>query len=208
MEMGMNVMKLIMEKCSQAQPILETIYSDGATPELAMQLLTIHQDLEKDFLKITGIHLAMFGEAGLQNEMMMEMMMQKGMEAFKTMMNKFSEKKKIMDVINTDGATPELAMQLLTATQDLFKTFMDITGLPTPMMKEKMTKMMEKNEENETNEENGDEGDEQGNGSGTDDDGKDSRGERRHENHGIGWKHSRIGPATPDNQGRLFDSLH
>ena len=73
-----------------------------------------------------------------------EMMMQKGMEAFKTMMNKFSEKKKIMDVINTDGATPELAMQLLTATQDLFKTFMDITGLPTPMMKEMMTKMMEK----------------------------------------------------------------
>merc|ERR1719452_140645 len=133
MEMGMNVMKLIMEKCSQAQPILETIYSDGATPELAMQLLTIHQDLEKDFLKITGIHLAMFGEAGLQNERMMEMMM-----------SKFSEKKKIMDAINTDGATPELAMQLLTATQDLFKTFMDITGLPTPMMKEKMTKMMEK----------------------------------------------------------------
>merc|ERR1719154_185265 len=141
MEMGMNVMKLIMEKCSQAQPILETIYSDGATPELAMQLLTIHQDLEKDFLKITGIHLAMFGETGLQNEMMMEMMMQKGMEAFKTMMSKFSEKKKIMDAINTDGATPELAMQLLTATQDLFKTFMDITGLPTPMMKEKMKKM-------------------------------------------------------------------
>merc|ERR1719154_634394 len=140
MEMGMNVMKLIMEKCSQAQPILETIYSDGATPELAMQLLTIHQDLEKDFLKITGIHLAMFGEAGLQNEMMMEMMMQKGMEAFKTMMSKFSEKKKILDAINTDGATPELAMQLLTATQDLFKTFMDITGLPTPMM-EKMKKM-------------------------------------------------------------------
>merc|ERR1719154_85411 len=140
MEMGMNVMKMIMEICSRAQPILETISSDGATPELAMQLLTIHQDLEKDFLKITGIHLAMFGEAGLQNMKWKEMMMQKGMEAFKTMMNKFSEKKKIMDVINTDGATPELAMQLLTATQDLFKTFMDITGLPTPMMK-KMKKM-------------------------------------------------------------------
>jgi len=146
MEMGMNVMKMIMEKCSQAQPILEAISSDGATPELAMQLLTIHQDLEKDFQKLTGmpIPMAMFGEAGLENMKTKEMMMQKGMEAFKTMMSKFSEKKKILDAINTDGATPELAMQLLTATQDCFKTFMDITGLPTPMMKEKMTKMMEK----------------------------------------------------------------
>merc|ERR1719341_2644040 len=163
MEMGMNVMKMIMEKCSQAQPILEAISSDGATPELAMQLLTIHQDLEKDFLKMTGMPfpMAMFGEAGLQNMKTKKMIMQKGMAAFKMMMSKFSEKKKILDAINTDGATPELAMQLLTATQDCFKTFMDITGLPTPMMKEKMTKMMEKNEENETNEETGDEGHEQ-----------------------------------------------
>merc|ERR1719154_114643 len=47
MEMGMNVMKMIMEICSKAQPILETISSDGATPELAMQLLKIHQDLDR-----------------------------------------------------------------------------------------------------------------------------------------------------------------
>merc|ERR1719154_254390 len=54
MEMGMNVMKMIMEICSRAQPILETISRDGATPELAMLLLTIHQDLEKDYWNPSG----------------------------------------------------------------------------------------------------------------------------------------------------------
>merc|ERR1719154_391530 len=130
MEMGMNVMKLIMEKCSQAQPILETIYSDGATPELAMQLLTIHQDMEKDFLKMTGMPfpMAMFGEAGLQNAKMEKMMMEQGMAMLDQMMGWCMDKKMILDTINTEGATPELAMQLMTTMTGMANMLMHQTG--------------------------------------------------------------------------------
>ena len=68
-EMGMHSAHMMMDKMMQAKPIMDAVSSDGATPELAMQLLTIHMDMEKDFLKMTGMPfpMAMFGEAGLQN---------------------------------------------------------------------------------------------------------------------------------------------
>ena len=59
---------------------------------------------------------------------MEEMMMEQGMAMLDQMMSWCMDKKMILDTINTEGATPELAMQLMTTMTGMVNMLMHQTG--------------------------------------------------------------------------------
>ena len=69
MTKAMEVARMTMEKITEARDVMRTMASDGNTPELALQLLTIKEDFSKRFTEMTGMPcpLTMMGETGLEN---------------------------------------------------------------------------------------------------------------------------------------------
>ena len=69
MNKAMEVARMTMEKIAEAKDVMRIMASDGNTPELALQLLTIKEDFSTRFTEMTGMPcpLTIMGEQGLEN---------------------------------------------------------------------------------------------------------------------------------------------
>ena len=69
MEMGMELAWMMMGKMTEMMDVTRTMAMDGASPELALQFLTIKEDFSTGFTNITGMpcSMTMMGETGMEN---------------------------------------------------------------------------------------------------------------------------------------------